>query len=90
MVKETLLYDRLGIPSNASESEIKKAYRKGALKWHPDKNPNNKEEANKKFQEISQAFEVLSDSSKRSTYDNFGLDGINDNGGPRMNPEDIF
>jgi len=56
MVKETLLYDRLGIPSNASESEIKKAYRKGALKWHPDKNPNNKEEANKKFQEISQAF----------------------------------
>ena len=90
MVKDSTLYDRLGVPSSADESEIKKAYKKAALKWHPDKNPNNKEEANKKFQEISEAFDVLSDSSKRSSYDNFGMDGINDNGGPNINPEDIF
>ena len=62
MVKDSTLYDRLGVPSNADESEIKKAYKKAALRWHPDKNPNNKEEANKKFQEISEAFDVLSDS----------------------------
>ena len=90
MVKDTTLYDRLGVSPSADESDIKKAYKKAALKWHPDKNPNNKEEANKKFQEISEAFDVLSDSSKRSSYDNFGMDSINDNGGPNINPEDIF
>ena len=63
MVKDTTLYDRLGVSPSADESDIKKAYKKAALKWHPDKNPNNKEEANKKFQEISEAFDVLSDSS---------------------------
>lgn len=89
MVKETTLYDRLEVPTSASESEIKKAYKKAALKWHPDKNPNNKEEANKKFQEISEAFDILSDSSKRSTYDSLGMQGVNDDG-PGINPEDIF
>ena len=85
MVKETTLYDRLEVPTSASESEIKKAYKKAALKWHPDKNPNNKEEANKKFQEISEAFDILSDSSKRSTYDSLGMQGVNDDG-PGINP----
>jgi len=65
-------YNVLGIDKKASESEIKKAYRKLALKWHPDKNPDNKDEAASKFQEISEAFEVLSDPEKRKNYDQFG------------------
>lgn len=90
MVKETLLYDRLGISTTSNEAEIKKAYKKAALKWHPDKNPNNKEEANTKFQEISQSFDILSDPTKRSNYDKFGMDAINNEGSSGMNPEDIF
>ncbi|GFO36347.1 Dnaj homolog subfamily b member 6, partial [Plakobranchus ocellatus] len=54
-------YDVLGIEKAASEQDIKKAYRRLALKWHPDKNPDHKEEAKKKFQEISEAYDVLSD-----------------------------
>ena len=54
-------YAILGIKKNATEAEIKKAYRKLALKWHPDKNPNNREEAEEKFKKINEAYSVLSD-----------------------------
>jgi len=55
-------YEMLELTKNASEADIKKAYRKLALKWHPDKNPNNQKEAETRFKEISEAYEVLSDS----------------------------
>ena len=58
-----------GITDEATEDQIKRAYRKAALKWHPDRNPTNKEEADKKFKEISQAYETLSDPEKRQVYD---------------------
>jgi DnaJ-class molecular chaperone len=86
-------YDILGISKDADETEIKKAYRKLAIKWHPDKNPENKEEAEEKFKEISDAYSILSDPNKRNTYDNFGEEGLNNNGmGEHFttNPNDIF
>mmetsp|Transcript_17133 Transcript_17133/g.29721 ORF Transcript_17133/g.29721 Transcript_17133/m.29721 type:complete len:347 (+) Transcript_17133:19-1059(+) len=69
-------YKILGVSKSANDSEIKKAYRKLAMKWHPDKNPDNQEEANKKFKAISEAFEVLSDEKKRKIYDKFGHQGL--------------
>src|ERR1043165_1695679 len=66
-------YKTLGIEKNATEEEIKKAYRKLARKYHPDLNPNDKE-ANKKFQQINEANEVLSDPEKRKKYDKYGKD----------------
>ncbi len=68
-------YEILGVSKDASQSEIKKAYRKLALKHHPDRNPDNKE-AEDKFKEASQAYEVLSDTSKRQKYDKFGHSGM--------------
>ncbi|KAI6359696.1 hypothetical protein MCOR25_006963 [Pyricularia grisea] len=73
MVKETKLYDALGIKPDASQDDIKKGYRKQALKWHPDKNKNNPDAA-EKFKEVSQAYEILSDPEKRKTYDQYGLE----------------
>ncbi|CAM9493291.1 unnamed protein product, partial [Choristocarpus tenellus] len=67
-------YKALGVDRKADETAIKKAYRKAALKWHPDKNK--AEDAPKKFQEISEAFEVLSDPAKRRAYDQFGEAGL--------------
>lgn len=74
-------YKLLGIGRDASEEEIKKAYKKMALKWHPDRNSGS-EEASKKFKEISEAFEVLSDKQKRTIYDQFGEEGLKGGGGP--------
>lgn len=65
-------YDILGVNKTASAEEIKKAYRKQALEWHPDRHQENKEAAEKRFKEINEAYQVLSDSKKRQTYDQFG------------------
>ncbi|XP_077303977.1 dnaJ homolog subfamily B member 2 [Lithobates pipiens] len=69
-------YDILGVPRNATQDDIKRAYRKLALKWHPDKNPDNKELAEKKFKDIAEAYEVLSDAEKREAYDRYGKAGF--------------
>ncbi|CAG9805674.1 unnamed protein product [Chironomus riparius] len=69
-------YKILEVSKSATEPEIKKAYKKLALKYHPDKNPNNAEEANKKFREISEAYQVLSDEKKRRIYDQYGKEGL--------------
>lgn len=68
-------YEVLGIAKDADDAVIKRAYRKGALKWHPDKNPDNKEEAELKFREVAEAYEILSDKEKRAQYDRHGHDG---------------
>ncbi|PHH90494.1 hypothetical protein CDD83_3527 [Cordyceps sp. RAO-2017] len=73
MVKETKLYDTLSVKPEASQDEIKKGYRKAALKWHPDKNKDNPNAA-EKFKECSQAYEILSDPEKRKIYDQYGLE----------------
>ncbi|XP_077365518.1 dnaJ homolog subfamily B member 6b isoform X2 [Festucalex cinctus] len=97
-------YQVLGVHKNATQADIKKAYRKLALKWHPDKNPENKEEAEKRFKELSEAYEVLSDEDKRTVYDKYGKEGLSAGGGGGggynnhfgdygftfRNPEDVF
>ncbi len=82
------LYSILGIEKAATEAEIKKAYRRLALKWHPDKNAaGDKAEAERKFKEISAAYEILSDAEKRRTYDQYGFAGLRGSGptGPTPN-----
>ncbi|ERN05234.1 hypothetical protein AMTR_s00007p00081170 [Amborella trichopoda] len=69
-------YKTLRVDKNAKEEDLKKAYRSLAMKWHPDKNPNNKKEAEAKFKEISEAYEVLSDPQKRVIYDQYGEEGL--------------
>jgi len=76
MVKETKLYDVLGVKPSATEAEMKKAYRKLAMKWHPDKNPDDAE-AEQKFKRISEAYGILSDEQKREAYNKFGEEGLN-------------
>lgn len=73
-------YEVLEIPKTATADEIKKAYRKKAIQYHPDKNPGNKE-AEEKFKEAAEAYSVLSDPDKRAKYDQFGFDGLNGAGG---------
>ncbi|KAH0787677.1 dnaJ subfamily B member 1-like [Histomonas meleagridis] len=75
-------YAILGVPRNADATTLKKAYRKLAMKWHPDKNINNQEQAQAKFQEISEAYDVLSDPKKREIYDKYGEEGLKVGGNP--------
>ncbi|XP_027338557.1 dnaJ homolog subfamily B member 13-like isoform X3 [Abrus precatorius] len=69
-------YKILQVDKNATDEELKKAYRKLAMKWHPDKNPTNKKEAETKFKQISEAYEVLNDPQKRAIYDQYGEEGL--------------
>ncbi|MCB0641376.1 MAG: molecular chaperone DnaJ [Phaeodactylibacter sp.] len=88
-------YEILGVPRDADEGQIKKAYRKIALQYHPDRNPDNKE-AEEKFKEAAEAYEVLSDATKRERYNRYGHAGVSGNpgggfsGGGGMTMEDIF
>lgn len=77
MAQKRDYYEVLGVNKNATDEELKKAYRKLAKKYHPDANPDNKEEAEKKFKELNEAYETLSDKQKRQMYDQFGFDGPN-------------
>ena len=74
-------YEVLGVARTASVEEIKSAYRKAALKWHPDRNPENKHEAEGKFRECTEAYSVLSDQEKRQIYDTYGHAGLSNAGG---------
>ena len=74
-------YEVLGVNKNATDDELKKAYRKLAKKYHPDANPDNKKEAEAKFKEVNEAYETLSNPEKRRMYDQFGPDGPQGFGG---------
>jgi molecular chaperone DnaJ len=82
-------YEVLGVPRNASKEDIKKAYRKLAIQYHPDKNPGNKE-SEEKFKEATEAYEVLADDKKRQTYDQFGFAGIEGMGGGAHDFSSVF
>ncbi|CAM9722681.1 unnamed protein product, partial [Hapterophycus canaliculatus] len=69
-------YETLGVQRAASDAEIKKAYRKLAMKWHPDKNKGNTTEAARTFQDIGEAYDVLSDKKNRAIYDQYGAEGL--------------
>lgn len=88
MAQETKFYDLLGVPPTATVEEIRKAYKKLAIRLHPDKNPDNPE-AVEKFKEVSGAYEVLSDPEKRQLYDKYGEEGLQGKGGFH-DPSSIF
>lgn len=81
-------YKILGVAKTASDKELKKAYHSAALKWHPDKNPDNREKAEQMFKDVSEAYDVLSDEKKKKIYDKYGEDGLK-NGAGEM-PEGAF
>lgn len=93
-MSETNLYELLEIPKTATEDEIKKAYKKSALKYHPDRNPDNIDECTEKFKQVNKAFHILSDPAKRQKYDKFGIiDGEEGSGTDfpgGFNPFNIF
>ena len=81
MAQKRDYYEVLGVGKNATDEELKKAFRKLAKQYHPDANPDNKEEAERKFKEVNEAYEILSDKQKRQMYDQFGFDGPQNFGG---------
>ncbi len=86
-------YEVLGVARNATKDEIKKAFRKKAIQYHPDKNPDKREWAEEKFKEIAEAYEILNDDQKRQLYDRFGWDGVKQSGFSgfqNVNFEDLF
>jgi molecular chaperone DnaJ len=83
--KQRDFYEVLGVSRTASVEEIKSSYRKAALQWHPDRNPENKEEAEVKFRECTEAYSVLSDQQKREVYDTYGHAGLSGAGGVDFN-----
>ena len=91
MVKDTKFYDILGVGPDAGDAQLKTAYRKGALKFHPDKNAHDPTAA-ERFKEISHAYETLSDPQKRQLYDQYGEEGLEQGGmgGGGMAAEDLF
>ena len=82
-------YDVLGVSKSAKKDELKKAYRKLAMKYHPDRNPDDSQAA-EKFKELSEAYEILSDDQKRQTYDNFGHEGVNSSFSSSQGAADAF
>lgn len=82
MAAKSDYYDILGVTKDSSQEEIKKAYRKQALEWHPDKHKDNKDAAEKRFKEINEAYQVLSDAEKRRAYDQFGHSAFSPGGSP--------
>lgn len=86
MATKSDYYDILGVSKSASADEIKKAYRKAALQWHPDRHKDDKETAEKKFKEINEAYQVLSDPQKKSAYDQYGHAAFNPGGMGGGNP----
>lgn len=83
-------YDILGVSRDSTQDDIKKAYRKLALKFHPDKHPSERETYEAKFKEISEAYNVLSDEHKRAAYDQFGKNGVQMDAEGGIDPRDIF
>ena len=91
-IENSEYYEILEVDKNSTEEQIKKSYRKLAMKHHPDKNPNDKKSEDT-FKKISEAYEILSDKEKRSIYDKYGKQGLemdNMGGGPDINPMDLF
>jgi len=86
MATKSDYYDILGVSKSASADEIKKAYRKQALEWHPDRHKDDKEAAEKKFKEINEAYQVLSDPQKRAAFDQYGQAAFTPGGAPGGNP----
>ena len=90
MVVDKTLYDRLEVQPDASQEEIKKKGKKTLIKWHPDKNPNNVENATKKFQEIQEALQILENPEKRNLYDQIGMDVLKGDGHSHMDKNNPF
>src|SRR5919108_1174820 len=83
-------YEVLGVSRTATLEEVKSAYRKAALKWHPDRNPENKTEAEEKFRECTEAYSVLSDPQKKQVYDTYGHAGLSGAGASQGFDQTIF
>jgi len=82
-------YELLEVTRESTTAEIKKSYQRLAMRWHPDKNPENQEKAKKMFQHLGEAYEILSDDHKRDSYNKYGREGMKDHGGEESDEEDM-